>query len=71
MSEEARHLAFRQQRRNQVASQRWLDAQLTPVSQEPARQVRQDWEPIDLFLTEGPDIGDREDVESDGGLRFN
>lgn len=71
MSEEARHLAYRQQQRNQRTFQAWLDDQLTPPSQAPAEQTRQDWKPIELLITEGPDIGDPDDVESDGGLRFN
>ena len=71
MSEDARHLAYRQQQRNQREFQQWLDERLTPVSQTHAEQVREDWGPMERFLTEGPDIGDRDEIESEGGLRFN
>jgi len=71
MSEEARRIAYRQQRARRVAFQSALDAALTPVSQEPAATVRTNFEPIAQFLREGPDVGEAREVEPKGDQRFN
>ena len=72
MSEDARLLAYRLKQAAQKAYQAWLDARLTPPSDAPAEKVRADWEAIEQFVTEGPDIGDTDDADaSPSGQRFN
>lgn len=53
------------------AFQRQLDAALTPPSQAPAQAVRDAWEPIELLITEGPDVGEADFPESEAGQRIN
>ena len=71
MSEESRALAYRQMIQAQHAWHATLDALLTPPSDTPAEQVRERWEPIELLITEGPDVGETDFPESEAGQRFN
>ncbi len=71
MSEEERLTLHRLQYASQVVFQRILDAMLTPESQIPALQIRANIEPIRQFKKEGPDVGQREEVESKSGQRIN
>jgi hypothetical protein len=47
------------------AYQAWLDAQLLPASDAAAEATVANWQPIIDFLQEGPDVGYREDPESE------
>jgi hypothetical protein len=71
MSEEARATAYRQMIRAQHRWHATLDAMLIPPSDAPADQVREDWEPIEQFITEGPDVGETDFPESEAGQRIN
>ena len=71
MSEESRATAYRQMIRAQHAWHATLDAMLIPPSDAPAEAVRDAWEPIELFITEGPDVGETDFPESEAGQRFN
>jgi hypothetical protein len=71
MSEETRATAYRQMIRAQHRWHATLDALLMPPSDEPADQVREDWEPIDQFITEGPDVGETDFPGSEAGQRIN
>lgn len=71
MSEDARATAYRQMIRAQHAWHAALDALLIPPSDAPAEAVRAAWEPIEQFITEGPDVGETEYPESEAGQRIN
>ncbi len=71
MSDESRLALHRLQYESQVVFQRAMDVLLTPESQLPALQIRANFEPIRQFKKEGPDVGQREEVESEGGQRIN
>ncbi len=71
MSEEERLARHRLDYVAQRTFQRALDALLTPASQLPAIQVRANVEPIMQFIKEGPDVGQREEIESEAGQRIN
>ena len=47
------------------------DAALTPVSDAAAAQTRANWQPMTDFIQEGPDVGYREEAESEEGQRIN
>jgi len=59
--------------------QRWLNRRAFQIAHDrllagdpdAAQAVRDAWEPMLLFLKEGPDVGEPEEVESAGGQRFN
>jgi hypothetical protein len=53
------------------AYQAWLDAALTPASDAAALQTRANWQPIEDFIEEGPDVGYREEPESEEVQRIN
>ena len=59
--------ARRERYLNRLAFQRAQDAALTPPSDAPAAAVRAAWKPIDQFLKEGPDVGERQEPESKQG----
>ena len=71
MSDDAQALEYRRMIRAQHAWHATLDAMLTPPSQVPAQTVREAWEPIELFITEGPDVGETDFPESEAGQRIN
>lgn len=50
-----------------AAYQAWLDTLLLPASEAAAIQTRENWRPIDEFQKEGPDVGYREEAESEDG----
>jgi hypothetical protein len=62
---ELERLAHRLQHEAQRAYQRWLDSLLTPESEAPAEQVRENFRPIEQFITEGPDVGFRQDADEE------
>ncbi len=47
------------------------DAALTPASDAPAVQTRANWQPIEQFIQEGPDVGYEDEAESEKGQRIN
>ena len=47
------------------AYQAWLDAQLLPASDAAAEATTANWQPMTDYLKEGPDVGYREDPESE------
>lgn len=73
MSEDQRHLAYRERRTRILAAQRRLDAALAG-DDEAAAQVRQDWKPVEQFVRQGPDIGHTDDPDDPDPVkvpRFN
>lgn len=71
MVDEARRIAYRIKRDQQRIYQRWLDTKLTPASEMPAALVRQQWEPIEQLLEEGPHVGERQDPDNGDPQRIN
>lgn len=71
MDDEARAAAYRLQHGRREAFQQLLDDALTPASDAPAEQVRANWQPIELFIQEGPDVGEAHEAESEEGQRIN
>jgi hypothetical protein len=71
MSDETRATAYRQMIRAQHRWHATLDAMLIPPSDAPADQVRENFEPIELLITEGPDVGETDYPESEAGQRIN
>lgn len=71
MDDEARAAAYRLQHGRREAFQAWQDAMLLPASDAPAEQVRANWQPIELFIQEGPDVGEAHEAESEEGQRIN
>ena len=70
MSEEDRLARHRLDYATQRVFQRVLDALLTPASQLPAIQVRANVKPIFQFQKEGPDVGQRQEIEPKAGQRI-
>ena len=70
-ADDAQAAAHRAQHEARAAYQAAQDAALTPSSDAPAVQTRANWQPIDDFLKEGPDVGYEDEAESEKGQRIN
>ena len=71
MDEEARAAAHQLQHERRETFQAWLDDALTPASEARAEQTRANWQPIEQFIEEGPDVGEADEAESEEGQRIN
>jgi hypothetical protein len=71
MSDDAQAIEYRRMMQAREAFYAHLDDLLTPPSQAPAEAVRERWEPIELLITEGPDVGETDFPESEADQRIN